>query len=335
MQGRLGSEVHADVHQGTAFRRCPRGGGALLPGRGVRRVGHAGCGALRDGDRRDGPRAAGCQRGGAARGSRRSGPHRGHRHWRRVHAHRTRAGRLRCDVHVAGFPRRRAYRRGGQGRGGGDPRRGAVGGAARAGRGRREPRPAAVGDRVAGPDRRHPVRGRRQPGSDHARLPVADAGALVQRGHASDQRRGHARAAGQPAQPGPRPYAGAGQRQAPPPLVGHRLVRRRDGRRAGPGHLDHSVDRPAAGGGVARRRVGAVRLGRHRGRAELPAQERPRGGQPRVQHRHVPRRRRRRVQLLPATSACRSARPASPTSASSTATPTRPTAACSAPTRRR
>ena len=36
-----------------------------------------------------------------------------------------------------------------------------------------------------------------------------------------------------------------------------------------------------------------------------------------------------------ATSACRSARPASPTSAWSTATPTRPTAACSATTRRR
>ena len=272
---RFGAEVLADVHQGTAFGRCLHGGGTLLRGHGIRRVGHAGRGALRDRDRRDGPRAARRQRGGAARGSRPSGPHGGHRHYRRIHAHRTRAGRLRRDVHVAGFPRCRGNRCGGRGRGGGDPRRGDVGGAPRAGRGRREPRTAAVGDRVAGPDRRHPVPGRRPPGVDHARLPAADAGALVQCGHASDQRRGHARAAGQPAQPGPRPYAGAGQRQAPPPLVGHRLVRRRDGRRAGPGHLDHSVDRPAAGGGVARRRVGAVRLGRHRRRAELPAQERP------------------------------------------------------------
>ena len=68
-----------------------------------------------------------------------------------------------------------------------------------------------------------------------------------------------------------RPYAGAGERQAPPPLVGRRLVCRGDGRRAGAGHLDHPVNRPAAGGSAARRRVGAVRLGRHRRGVEFPA----------------------------------------------------------------
>ena len=34
--------------------------------------------------------------------------------------------------------------------------------------------------------------------------------------------------------------------------------------RRGTGHLDHPDHRPAAGGGAARRRLGAVRLGRHR-----------------------------------------------------------------------
>ena len=121
-----------------------------------------------------------------------------------------------------------------------------------------------------------PVPGRRQPGPHDARLSVADAGALVQRRHASDQRRGHPRAASQHPQPRARPHAGAGQRQAPPPLVGHRLVRRGDRRLAGTGHLDHPDHRPAAGGGPAGRRLGAVRLGRDRRGAELPAQGQPR-----------------------------------------------------------
>ena len=57
------------------------------------------------------------------------------------------------------------------------------------------------------------------PSFNVATHPISDAATLVR--------------PGQPAQPGPRPYAGARQRQAPPPLVGHRLVRRRDGRCAG------------------------------------------------------------------------------------------------------
>ena len=43
-----------------------------------------------------------------------------------------------------------------------------------------------------------------------------------------NQRCGDAGAAGQHPQSRPRPHPGAGQRQAAPPLVGHRVVRRRD-----------------------------------------------------------------------------------------------------------
>ena len=63
----------------------------------------------------------------------------------------------------AGFPDRRARRRGG-GRGGrGHPRRRDGRRDRRAGRRPRQPRPAAVGHRVAGPHRRHPVPGRPRP----------------------------------------------------------------------------------------------------------------------------------------------------------------------------
>ena len=133
-------------------------------------------------------------------------------------------------------------------------------------------------------------------GPHHPGLPTADPGSLLQRRHASDQRRGHAGAAGQHPQLGPRPHPGAGQRQAPSPLVGHRLVRRCNGRLAGAGHLDHPDHRLAAGRGAARRRVGAVRVGRDRRRAQFSAQGQPGGRQLRAEHRHLPGRRRRRLQ---------------------------------------
>ncbi len=60
-----------------------------------------------------------------------------------------------------------------------------------------------------------------------------------------------ARAAGQPAQPRPRPYPGARQWQAPAPVGDPRLVRWRNGRHAGSGYLDHSGDRTTPGGGAA------------------------------------------------------------------------------------
>ena len=72
---------------------------------------------------------------------------------------------------------------------------------------------------------------------------------------------------------------------------------------------------------------GAVRLGRHRRRVELPAQGRPLGRRHRAQQRHLRRGRRRGLQRRRPTPACPSAPPASPTSASSTAARTPPTAA--------
>ena len=111
------------------------------------------------------------------------------------------------------------------------------------GRGRQSRR-AALGDRIAGPNRRRLVPGCGEPGCHDARLPVADPDPVVQRRHPPHQRRRHARPPGQPAQPGPRPHAGAGQRQAPPPVVGHRLVRGGHRRRPGARHLDHSRPSP-------------------------------------------------------------------------------------------
>ena len=99
-------------------------------------------------------------------------------------------------------------------------------------------------------------------------------------------------------QPRPRPHPGPDQRQAPPPLVHHRLARRqrRRLRIAGARHLRHPVDRATAGRGAARRGGGTVRLGRHRRGHELPAQGRPLGRRRRAQHRHLRGRRRRGVQ---------------------------------------
>ena len=259
---------------------CPRAGG------GHRRHRH----------RRHGPRAAGGDRGGAQHRGRR--PDRSCRHRRRrgVRAHRTPAGRVRRHLYAARLPDGCTPRRGARRGGNRDPRYSPVGAARRAGGRGRQPRAAALGDGIPGSHRCDSFPRRHEPGSDHARLPVAESRAVVQRRHAPDQRRGVARASGQPAQPRPRPHAGAGQRQAPPPLGDSRLVRRRHGRHAGTGHLDHPGDRAAAGGGAARRRVGAVRLRRHRRRAELPPRGRPRRRQPGVQHRGLPRGRRGRLQ---------------------------------------
>ena len=201
------------------------------------------------------------------------------------------------DVHPARLPDRRA-RSGGSGGGRRRHRRRRDGDRARrAGRRPRQPRPAALGHRVAGAHRRHPLRGRHEPGGHDPRLPAPQPDPLVQRRHPPHQRRRDPRPAGQPAQPLARPHPRPRERQAAPPLVGHRVVRRGDRRGAGARHLDHPVHRPAAGRGAARRRVGAVRLGRHRRRHQLPAQGRPVRGQPRAEHRHLPARRRRRLQL--------------------------------------
>ena len=109
----------------------------------------------------------------------------------------------------------------------------------------RQPRAPSFGDRIPGSHRRDSRRGHHAPGRHHARLPVAEPDPLLQRRDPSDQRRGNAGAAVEPAQPRPRPHADPGQRQAAAPVVGRRLVRRRDGRCAGARHLDHSGDRLA------------------------------------------------------------------------------------------
>ena len=164
--------------------------------------------------RRDGSRAARRYRGGTRYGARR--PDRGHRYrrGRRVCIPRTPPGHVRRDVDVAGLPARRAAQRGARCGSNHRPGHRPVGTARRAGRRRRQPRAAAIGDRVPGSHRRHPIPRRDEPGRHHARLPVAEPGAVVQRRHPPDQRRGLAGAAGQPAQPRPRPYAGAGERRA-------------------------------------------------------------------------------------------------------------------------
>ena len=261
-------------------------GGGPRPGR--RRLRHR--------HRHHRPRAArGHRRGG--RRARRPGPDHRHRRRRPVRHRGPPDRRLRPDVHPARLPDRRARRRGGGSGGHGGRRRRDGGRARRAGGRPRQPRPAAVGHRVAGAHRRHPLRGRHEPGGHHPRLPAPQPDPLVQRRHPPHQRRRDPRQARQPAQPLARPHPHPRERQAAPPLVGHRLVRRGDGRRAGAGHLDHPVDRPAAGRGAARRGVGPVRLGRHRRRHQLPAEGRRGRGQPRAEHRHLPRRRRRLVQL--------------------------------------
>ena len=110
----------------------------------------AGRSIVRHGDRHDGSCAAGCHRGGAIRGGRRSAPVRLDRRRRHVRAHRARARRLRRDVHAARVPGGRAHGCGDQSRCRNHPRCGDGGADRREGRRRGQPRPAAVGDRLAG-----------------------------------------------------------------------------------------------------------------------------------------------------------------------------------------
>ena len=104
----------------------------------------------RDGHRRHGRPSPRRRRGGAGRGGYRAG-HR-HRRGRPVHVPRTGPGDVRRAVHPLRLHRARAGGGGARGRHG-RPGRGNGGrGARRAGGGGRDPCPAAVGDRLAGPD---------------------------------------------------------------------------------------------------------------------------------------------------------------------------------------
>ena len=163
---------------------------------------------------------------------------------------------------------------------------------------RRFPRAAADDHRVPGARRRALDRRHHQPGRGQPAGPAADRHPVVQRQHAADQRRVYGRQAGDAAEPGSRPHAGAGERQAPSPLVDHRLARRqrRRLRVAGARHLGHSGHRAATGGGAAGRGGGPVRVGRHRRRDELPAQGRRLRRHARAQHGRLRRGRRRGVQ---------------------------------------
>ena len=93
------------------------------------------------------------------------------------------------------------------------------------GRRGRDPCAATVGDRVDGADRRHQHPGTRQSGCDRFERAVADARSLVQRQRPTDQRRVDDRAADDAAQPGARSHSAPRQREAPPPIVDHRLAR--------------------------------------------------------------------------------------------------------------
>ena len=75
------------------------------------------------------------------------------------------------------------------------------------------------------------IEGSGEAGKQGPGQPDADRDPLVQHQHATDQRRGDSRASGELAQPGPRPHAGPGQRQAPPQGGSHHLAGKRDRRR--------------------------------------------------------------------------------------------------------
>ena len=111
------------------------------------------------------------------------------------------------------------------------------------------PRATADGHGIAGAGRRPLDRRAHQPGRGKPAGPAPDRHPVVQRQHAADRRRVDGRPPGDAPQSGPRPHAGAGQRQAAPPLVDHRLARRQRGRVrvAGPRHLGHPGHRAAAG----------------------------------------------------------------------------------------
>ena len=155
-------------------------------------------------------------------------------------------------------------------------------------------RAAAQRHRVGRAGRRAVGHRPRQPGRGRSEGPASHHHPVVQHQHAADQRRVDGGPPRDAPQPGPGSHAGADQRQAPSPLLDSRLARRqrRGVRIAGPRHLGHPRDCAAAGRGIAGRRGGAVRLGRHRRRDELPAQGRPRRGLGGGEHGDVPRRRR-------------------------------------------
>ena len=242
---------------------------------------------------------------------------------RHVAAHRADAGTARAGIHVTGGRRgcgASGQRPAGTGRGPDRPAGGRAGPRARddpdrdrgpgvVARGDAEPArglhggdgggrlpcAAAQRHRVGGAGRRAVGHRPRQPGRGRSEGPASHHHPVVQHQHAADQRRLDGGPPRHAPQPGPGPHAGADQRQAPAPLVDSRLARRqrRGVRLAGPRHLGHPRDCAAAGRGIAGRRGGAVRLGRHRRGDELPAQGRPRRRLGRVEHRDVPGRRRR------------------------------------------
>ena len=134
-------------------------------------------------------------------------------------------------------------------------------------------------------------------GAHDPRLSAPQPHPLVQRGDPPHQRRRDPRAAGEPTQPLARPHPHPRERQAAPPLVGRRVVRRGDRRGAGARHL--GLSRPSPCGrsrccATARRRSTVPTPSPA---SSLPAEGRRVRRQPRDQHRHLPPRRRRRLQL--------------------------------------
>ena len=227
---------------------------------------------------------------------RRAGGHGCYRRRRTFRCRTAAARRVRRHVHAARLRNCRAAgcagSRGEHGHARGRAVRPACGAGGRGG----QPRPAALGQRVNGADRRHSGRGVQRPGPYGRRRPDPHARAFLQREPAAGRRRVAHHPAGQHARPGARSHAGAGERQAPPPRRHHHLARQRRLRwRAGAGHLHHPGHRAAAGRGAARRRFRAVRLGRHCRGAQLPAQGRPLGRQRRAAHGRLRRGRRRHV----------------------------------------
>ena len=147
---------------------------------------------------------------------------------------------------------------------------------------RRHPRRAAFGNGFGGARGRHPQRRAGQPGQRRHEQPAAHRDSGVPLEHQSVAGRGGAAASDQPARHGAGPHAGAGQQQAAAPRRGHPVdLQRRIGRRPGAGHLGHPGHRHRARGSAARRRGGAVRLGRHRWRRQLHLE----GREQRRQHR--------------------------------------------------
>lgn len=83
-----------------------------------------------------------------------------------------------------------------------------------------------------------------QPGRQRHPEHFADVGAVLQRQHPADFRRGDHRSPGEPARPAARFDPRSRQRQAPAPRGGHLLPRRRPfRRRAGAGHFGDPGDR--------------------------------------------------------------------------------------------